>query len=166
MFHPAYLKFVADRFRAWPEDPARTFTHAVLGLRTEWDEFLSADSVENEKEEIGDFLFYCAALYPLAEMEPEWEPTRNEMDQSDSTVFHLSLEALTDMAKKWLAYSKTPTPLEIRNHLIPVMTYVADMEDLRLPSTIEANKAKLLKRYPNGFSTAAALARADKEPGQ
>jgi hypothetical protein len=166
MFHPAYLKFVADRFRAWPEDPARTFTHAVLGLRTEWDEFINADSRENEKEEVGDFLFYCAALYPLAEMGPEWEPTPDEVEQADETLFFQGLEALTDMAKKWLAYSKQPTPLEIRNHLIPVMTYIAWRQDADLPSTIEANQAKLLKRYPNGFTTAAAIARADKEPGQ
>lgn len=166
MFHPAYLKFVADRFRAWPEDPARTFTHAVLGLRTEWDEYLNSDSPENEKEEVGDFLFYCAALYPLAEITYEWEPTSEEMEQADLHIFNLSLEALTDMAKKWLAYSKQPTPLEIRNHLIPVMTYIAWMEDLRLPSTIDANQAKLARRYPNGFSTQAAIARADKEPGQ
>jgi hypothetical protein len=166
MFHPAYLKFVADRFRAWPEDPARTFTHAVLGLRTEWDEFVNADSPENEKEEVGDFLFYCAALYPLAEMETDWEPTFEEIAQSDSVLFHLSLEALTDMAKKWLAYDKRPTPLEIRNHLIPVMARIAVLVGGDASPTIEANRAKLLKRYPNGFSTQAAIARADKEPGQ
>lgn len=73
---------------------------------------------------------------------------------------------LLDAVKKTWAYGK---PLDLENvieELGDLEFYMQAMRDhlsLTRSEIIEANMAKLSKRYPTGYTDAAAIARADKE---
>lgn len=76
---------------------------------------------------------------------------------------------LLDAVKKTWAYGK---PLDLDNVIEELGDLEFYMQAMRLhllltrDSIIEANILKLEKRYPTGYSDAAALARADKEAGK
>jgi len=166
MFPPDYIQFVRERFRAWPTDPARTFIHAVIGLRTEIDEYETAESAENALEELGDALFYCVAMFPFANIPDNWDPTAFDIDSATDHEAEQGVVDLTDMAKKWLAYDRPPHVEDIRKALLSFILFIGQRHAEHLTLIIDHNRAKLLKRFPTGFTTADAIARADKEPGQ
>ena len=162
----SYAAFVASRFKAFPDNPALTLHHATTGMVGEWIELLDADSEANVREELGDFEFYLEALiqtmgwripFPLPLSGPFPEPSRR--------ILILAGELL-DKTKKYWVYEK---PVAAQEDLVPLVTDLYNalavfyhICHLDRDAILAENVAKLEKRYPSGYSNAAAIARADK----
>lgn len=75
---------------------------------------------------------------------------------------------VTDAVKKSVLYNK---PLDVENvkeeagDILWYMALLLDQVGSSFEEVMQMNHDKLEKRYPGGFTEAAAIARADKEPG-
>lgn len=125
-----YSAFVRRLFR--PMDKASMFTHAVLGLCTEYQEVLLAPNKENYIEELGDYQFFLVAMIQqldadvvgslelgfvnqLADkLEQEAQQCHRDFDgclngePSPADFASAAKTILLDTAKRWLAYGKEP----------------------------------------------------------
>lgn len=167
-----YNDFVASRFK-WSEAGFRDdFLHCAVGIIGELVEMCQAPDRANFKEEMGDAGFYREALSQVFDKENlrfgvtgYW---RAPQGQLLSDLLHHA-GSLLDLAKKVWVYNK-PLDLDL-SHAISLHVGVYDqlMEQLRehigtsAAEIISENISKLLKRYPTGYSDAAAQARADKQ---
>jgi NTP pyrophosphatase (non-canonical NTP hydrolase) len=76
---------------------------------------------------------------------------------------------VTDAVKKSVLYNK---PLDVQNvkeeagDILWYMSLLLDQVGSSFEEVMQMNHDKLEKRYPSGFTEKAAVARADKEPGQ
>ena len=97
-------------------------------------------------------------------------------DMGDTTLdlVHMALGIagesgeLVDAVKKSFAYNKPLDVVNMREELGDILFYVQGMlnclgTEFTLADLVALNKKKLSKRYPVGYSDAAAIARADKE---
>jgi NTP pyrophosphatase (non-canonical NTP hydrolase) len=77
---------------------------------------------------------------------------------------------LLDAVKKMVIYNRPEDRLNLIEELGDIEFYLQGIRkvfDIKRGDTLDANIDKLMnKRYPNGYSDAAAQARADKEAGQ
>lgn len=164
---PAYV--AATRRTAKEQPPAELFNHGVLGFISEYVEWRKGKRARNHsncREEAGDMLWYCAEAvcsYP-GPVVPVLMANADELDVIGQAA---------DMAKRWLIYGKCPSESEHYTilssmlaiaHECVLLTYLGDNPMLEV--IMEQNNEKLRLRYPDKFTQAAALARADKGPNE
>lgn len=146
-------------------DLSKDFTHAVLGLVTEIDEYGHAVDMVHAKEEMGDIIFYMTALkIVLDDLSPTGDNAAfsKAMDElmastnlASYSVSDQCVEWL-DLAKRWIGYGKAPTmPTVELLAEASLLIFVAIEEgigtDIPMPEVIVANVEKLMKRY-NGLT--------------
>lgn len=164
-----YQGFVKSLFHR-SGDISKDFTHAVLGIITELDEFVNATDPLNALEEKGDLVFYLEALRQVLD---EHSPIDMEMLdvyakkivtrvlEEPPKLIEIQME-WADLAKRWIGYGKAPTMSTTELFAEASLLVYAFTKDVA-GDPITSNINKLLKRY-NGmtFSKERAVNR-DKE---
>jgi hypothetical protein len=149
------------------------FLHGVLGVASEVAELYKAHEKVDMLEELGDLLWYCTLLADSQHISLDkimsetswvkpyfWESegvTPQEVIREIATVASI----LVDMAKVSLFYNKEVdggTILICIKQLVMYILKVAAAYDITIDLIVEANIAKLEKRYPvaEGYSDKAA----------
>jgi len=125
----------------------------------------NSDNYEDIIEELGDIEFYLEGIRrPLS---IEREPEANHLTKAyDLTDLAIKAGDLFDVIKKHIIYNKE---LDMQATIASLAAFDAVLHSIRVETnvtraeTLEANLAKLNKRYSEGkFSDAQAQARADK----
>jgi hypothetical protein len=190
-----YAAFVENLFRVLPT-PAMMFSHAVLGVATEMTEIDLAVSDNNFTEELGDLLFFVTAGLQVLHGLPHNPVTVEAQEHNTLQVFRecakdadilglrnpkrsdhtrTLLTPLLDVAKRWMAYDKQPSPNDITQivslfnilivHAASHPAYGFDITSNtehaahNIRRVVDVNVAKLKTRYKAGFSTEAAINR-------
>lgn len=173
-----YSEFVYSRFKdgariigdlqgmpAEVSSAAMSRLHAAIGMVGEVRELRDSTGRENTIEELGDFLFYLQAyVNTLQDMQDHWyDPSEGciSIEQLD-----VAAHTLLDLAKKEVIYCKAFDESKVSQIVGDIWHIVASYAWVKIGisdiDVIEANREKLEKRYPSGYSNAAAQARADK----
>lgn len=185
-----YSDFVASRFKN-AEDTLKDITekvspaaiarlHAVIGMNTEWGEYVNSNNTENAIEELGDLLFYVEAYLQQLPVDITYLPYQplGFEDPGVSTYsaakgrIPLLTTTLLDFSKKEAIYCKqlNSTQRELADsaylQLVADLETVAAFHGCTLDYLRQHNQEKLLKRYPTGYSNEAAQQRADKPQGE
>lgn len=137
--------------------------HAAFGLAGELLELEAAVEDENKVEELGDVLFFFAMFEECG-----WE-FNEDAPHSDNRWYEDAADVI-DLTKKYLIYENKNKLTElfavlsrIKKSILMYAYYTHDLVEIELESL---NIEKLKKRYPTGYSNAAAAARADKPAGE
>lgn len=164
-----YPTFVETLFKEMGSDSA-TLIHAGVGIVGEVGEYSIAcgrNDRTNALEELGDVAFYTQKI--MNRFGWAWEEYyAQEESPSHASIFTAACDVL-DLLKKYWVYER---PLEqdvfyrvfvvYLNYFKRAMhSWGFTLEEVKL-----ANMKKLAKRYPNGYTDAAARARADKPAGE
>lgn len=162
-----YEFFVESRIK-WLASPTEDLLHAAVGLIGEVVELIESTDRENFDEELGDCCFYLQhawlafeksnLMFKLIRQVPAAE-ARLRLD----ALLHHSADFLNLMKKAWV-YGKGLDSLNIGQVLFSIESVLNDICDAGGDkiAVLHKNYCKLLARYPNGYSDAAAQARADK----
>lgn len=142
--------------------------HMVLGIHSEYNEFLDAlqnqDKV-NVSEELADMVWYMANYctfrgYALASF------ASSDTSNSDGELPYLTAQ-LQDLVKKFVAYNKPIDPTEEHRLLRSLLKSIIGLfkrEGLCFEQSLQNNINKLKVRYPEKFSERNAVVRnTDKE---
>lgn len=172
----SYPKFVASRVK-WMPTPQEDCHHAATGIMGEVVELLFATDRKNLLEELGDLAFYLehfhAAWKKLTGREIEQSVLSESLSFADCQQNLIAMAGeLLDFTKKLWIYNKPWEGMSSDVEMLVVeitslcwemsaFLGIADWEQVE-----KANQAKLTLRYPQGYSDAAAQARADKAEGQ
>ena len=107
---------------------------------------------------------------------PDFVSSRTkQLDNTTQNMLHMAVgisgEAgeLLDAIKKIWVYNKEPDWQNITEELGDLLFYIQGMANIlgdSLAELMKSNMEKLKKRYPTGYSDAAAQARADKKEGE
>lgn len=180
---PEYVDFVRSRFKFIPDglpphlsEPvlftsSASLMHAAIGLTGEAAELMVSGCRSNCMEELGDFEFFlCAAkivtVYDETSVDlvEDISPACGEGPWGLHGLLRMAHE-FQDHAKKEWAYSKPrsrPILHTLIWHMEEQLALLYEYLGLRRDDVLAANVGKLVKRFPNGYSDAAAQARADK----
>lgn len=166
-----YSEFVQSRVK-WFPTVQENLLHATIGLIGEVVELSFYVDAGNFIEEHGDLEFYLQHLnLTINTNNIAVKPTEVnrieaqalEKDPMGKILFHTG--ELLDLAKKAWVYNKPVESLDWNHHTVRVnlcLHFLATSHGFTQDASREANMAKLRKRYPDGYSDAAAQARADK----
>lgn len=170
-----YSDFVASRTKSAHsifmgiDDRKIQTMHGVWGIVGELQELAVHSSTTNLIEELGDILFYTQILQTefqdqLAELDPKRET------QTQRSIYAIAYDMM-DHAKKFVIHgneSKVPLIVEaLADFMLALSGYVGRKEiGLTVEQLQLLNQHKLTVRYPDGYSDAAAAARADKPAGE
>jgi hypothetical protein len=173
----SYSEFVASRVK-WLPTVQLDLLHAAIGMAGEVHELRCACSREHQLEELGDFRFYLEhyrQAVAKADVPEVTNPFGNYYFRT-GTGFVGLIDALEsgahcalDLAKKGYIYNKPLHEMhlpEVGVLLLEALGSVAAAYGVSLIDLEHRNQAKLLKRYPKGYSDADAQARADKKEGE
>lgn len=157
--HKALVKRLFNR----TGDTSKDVAHAVLGVVTEVYELRNATDSVNALEELGDLLFFLQALTMVVSehlnteitiedprLEQAYLDIHTQYGGQDPTDNQLRFDLLND-TKRWVGYGKEPENLF--EMLVKAAMYSlkdADLVYYDIDSALEANIAKLNKRYPKG----------------
>ena len=170
-----YGAMVANLFKAGASQ-AEELIHAAIGLSGEAGELADASTMDNVIEELGDAEFYLEAyLQRLGRWSHENLEKAARLTTSDrprvslGTVTHelsVATSALLDATKKVWVYGRPVSGLDAFDELVSIRAILDAAYELlgvQRQVVLDANQAKLGKRFPEGvYSGADALARADK----
>lgn len=168
MTHEQYL--IESARTCVPAEPADNFVHGALGLTSEFGELivaLNANDVVNIDEEHGDMLWYEALIERTVP-----RTTACGLYVSNQVV-PILLAELSNYAKRWKFYGKVPDPIDVYKILDGIALWRerqlfmtghnngdAHVDGFtRLAEIRTRNIAKLRARYPEKFTTEAALVR-------
>lgn len=180
-----YPEFVKSRFKgpeqtaadlACVEPQAAAIHHAILGLVGEWFEYKFATDEPNRREELGDFLFYLEALAQQVNLLIATVSVRFDVLNTRYSFSHFAADencqkieraigTMLDLSKKQVMYRK---PIEAKLYVALLtavwepLCVVVSYHGYTIPQLQSENFIKLSKRYPTGYTNAAANARADK----
>lgn len=141
--------------------------HVMMGIEGELREFYDAfasPDFDNLAEEIGDLEFYIAeALMAIGK-------TEDDVPSFDYDAYvdgHITVPCFIDIVKKYAIYGKE---LNVDGVLLYISYVLNEMrigrmhhpQNLTREAVMSQNIEKLKKRYPAGYTNAAAVARADK----
>lgn len=173
---PDYSNFVKERFKRFPTWQ-ESLLHAAVGFVGEMLELKDCVGRENQLEELGDALFYLEAMEQVLE-EQEGDRYRPLPNVGEiNPIVHIDVlltcgGVFLDHAKKMWAYGKVYEKealtdfvfdvAEARSHLSELARMLGYVDD----AMMLANKTKLLKRFPTGYSDKDAQERKDKEQGE
>lgn len=134
--------------------------HMAIGIMGEVVEYMDAESPEHKLEELGDIYFFVEGMRQILPNNIASEYKRSHMINAASE--------LLDLVKKVCIYNKPITPIlgDITARLLSIKTFVKDKachDGFTASQVIEANMAKLNKRYSSGsYSNKQAIERVDK----
>ncbi len=154
MISQTYRDFVPTTF-AWKHNAELDLCHCILGLLGELEELEGVDTevTLHYTEELGDVLYYLTMTCLLLNHTPEIVDT--DVPDDEPSLFGY----IVNRFKKYIFYNHRNTdiyhPLDL--------TYTLLCTEGDLPELEQTNMKKLLKRYPNGFTSQDAKDRADKE---
>lgn len=147
--------------------------HMAVGVQGEIGELienhLEQGSRENKIEELGDIEFYFEGIATPLAFNFNGTPTNTEFKIVERELLELSASgaALLDAIKKASIYEKQLDSAEVVNQMFLIRQRLCNlyaMFDITHKEAIEANIAKLGKRYSGGaYSNADAQNRADKQ---
>lgn len=166
-FNETYPEMVRNLFKPLPTIGEQVH-HATTGISGEVAELADAVTRENIIEEIGDLCFYCEALrQQLGDVDPLAEGWKNQVAPLGNLMMTLSIIAgrMLDLTKKVWIYGKPLPVLPLTLELSMFEGLLSQLCELLGTSIVEVqaiNQAKLMKRYPSGYTNEAAIARADK----
>lgn len=141
--------------------------HAALGLTTEFAELVTSTDRTNLKEEVGDLLWYCAILADELEITFNGAKVQADTgvieghDHELQSVF-FAVGEINDVVKRACFYGLELDRRRLAKNLgllLLTIEYAIRHEKLTLEQCMEANIAKLKKRYPVRFTTEAAVNR-------
>lgn len=167
-----YTKFVTALVK-WQQTPQEDLVHAALGIVGEVIELQFSTSRENTLEELGDIEFYLKHYWIVVDrlkqrglrMMPivaHATPITWAQCMTDLTA---GAGELVDYAKKAWVYGKAYEliPFESELHRLSMaLDGLYDHLGIDKQSIRSRNVTKLKRRYPTGYTDAAANARADK----
>jgi NTP pyrophosphatase (non-canonical NTP hydrolase) len=177
-----YAQFVESRVK-WFSDHRMNLLHAAVGMVGEAIEFMTARTPQEVKEEFGDMLFYHEhfrqAIFranPYSEsfssgLRRDWSC---EVRHSAMRDFHvgainqaLIIEAgdILDQTKKLWVYNKPADFKDLQRRYDALQEHFENLSfllNMPLELVAKANVEKLQRRYPKGYTDAAAQARVDK----
>lgn len=141
--------------------------HAALGLTTEFAELITSEDRTNLKEEIGDLLWYCAILadylglnFNEVTLAADTDVLEGHIHELQSVFF--AIGEINDTIKRACFYGVELDRDRLAKNLglvLLTIEYAIRHEKLTLEQCMEANIAKLKKRYPVRFTTEAAVNR-------
>lgn len=166
MIEQDYTDFCLDRWKLLPTE-AGNLLHIAIGFTGEILELLEASSRENILEELSDANFYLtigATFYPCSDnyKPTEWPKTKAERE----ALLRSTANELLDYAKKGFIYEQAIPVFIIGEIIFLAQTQLQIYSELLgfdLADLTDYSRAKLLKRYPEGYSNQAAQLRADKQ---
>jgi hypothetical protein len=166
---------VLPPYMGMPQKTSRCL-HAALGMQTELAELLGSfrNTPDGEpldlvhiKEEIGDVFWYVAIACEARGLnfaewvgEARYEPTDFPLWLTIVAMIHSA--EYSDAVKRTIFYGKEPTWDKWDRPLLMLMTMMVQLAyacKLNLVDILEANIAKLAKRYPDKFSADQAVNR-------
>jgi hypothetical protein len=162
-----YRTFVHSRVK-WLGTDQADFMHAAAGLVGEAIEYSNRIDTANELEELGDLEFYLQ--HALIVTKAFDRPRPNSVNYfppagfTDQVLITVCGDVL-DFAKKIWIYNKPAAELPLLQALSGVrqiLLRIYESKGISSNAVRDANIAKLIKRYPTGYSDQAAQARADK----
>lgn len=159
--HPyIYSDFVRGLFKMMPTR-VESLLHAAVGLAGEWLELSSARTLDHRIEEAGDCEFYIQAGFNIV-----GEPERfSRMLLVEQDWYEHAGDPLDRIKKTWV-YNKPLDEVGLARSFLRVQENLHQYYDhfLKVPRgvVIDANVQKLRKRFPSGYTDAAAQLRADK----
>lgn len=168
-----YAVMVSNLFKAGASQ-AEELMHAAIGMSGESAEFAAADGLQNAIEELGDLEFYAEAFRQKLGISLEDTVRARQVSPLvtlGTMAHHLSVVTgdILDHTKKVWVYGRQPdaaTFVELFGRLEGITQRIRDILGVNQKVILDANQAKLGKRYPEGVYTSAdALARADKNEG-
>jgi NTP pyrophosphatase (non-canonical NTP hydrolase) len=162
---PLAIRTESPRSFGLPTQTTRLF-HAAVGICTEVAELVAHNGQLNLREELGDVAWYLAIAYNALEIQiPDcFRPVSSGYRPFGLLQKDLVVESgeLIDLFKKHVFYGKPLDPQDVRDHLIKILGLLIDTCDSvheEFEVVLEANVRKLTARYPEQFTTAAALNR-------
>lgn len=146
---------LSTRANKWLSSSQFDLAHALIGMASELNELqdaiASGDKI-NKSEELSDIAWYLS-LYVNVRNITLQEPTYGHGGANfNSLIRYVSL--LTDLAKKWIIYSKE-IPQEIEREYAQLILGILanfDDEDCDFEKGLQNNIDKLMKRYPEKYS--------------
>jgi NTP pyrophosphatase (non-canonical NTP hydrolase) len=141
--------------------------HAVIGLSTELHEVLLSTDDLNEVEEIGDLLWYLAIFADeveasFDEMKLLAQETLPDVVTSEPQVLLWAIAEALNLQKRALFYGVPLDELQITRYLgrtLIILEKALVDAGHSLKMAMDANIAKLQKRYPEKFTPEAAVER-------
>jgi NTP pyrophosphatase (non-canonical NTP hydrolase) len=151
--------------------PLQNLNNAALGLCGEFAEVQACDSVQSSLlKELGDMLWYCVQACVAIGVNLDDVFITRSLDlyyDEESTITGIGM--IADITKKAVFHEHPLTHENIEgialciNQIVTWINLVACLSMLSLEQVMEANIAKLRKRYPAGFSAEASLNRSDND---
>lgn len=131
--------------------------HMVLGIFSEFEEYINATDEVNKSEECSDMMWYIAnyCTFKSWDLEVIW---KYKKFNNNSFVNNVSL--LQDLIKKNLAYSKPINSEKEKEILIGLLYNISKMYgNINIEQSLENNIAKLKIRFPDKFTEENAINR-------
>ena len=130
----------------------------ALGLAGEYLEACCANDRLSILKELGDVAWYCAAIANECLIKLD--------DQHMANSSMLSVFLAVEAVKKHVFHGHQLDTNELAKNLSCIIGWVRDMAafyESSLSEVLEANKTKLRKRYPEGFSETASVNRKENQ---
>lgn len=161
-----YNGFVRSLFnRSANKDLSKDFAHAVMGICTEYHEFINSVDPVNAVEEAGDLAFYLEAMSQVLDGH-DCGMTLPEIQQAETKEaarmagfgpgeVRNELNELLDVAKRWVGYGREPklTPAQLTGWAMALVGQISTFGPPQVKDydkVIHTNVEKLLERY-NGI---------------
>lgn len=141
--------------------------HAALGITTELMELVLGDGDLNKKEEIGDVYWYIAVAASdlectFQELKSISTMTIEEIDNEPGAALAAVIGELSDVIKRACFYGTPLDDVKFGRHLgncLLLLESAGSSEGITPEEAMEANVAKLRRRYGEKFTTEAAVNR-------
>jgi hypothetical protein len=179
--YPSYSGMIKNLFKQMPDVPYATLLHAAVGIAGESAEWLAADKRKNILEEGGDMEFYVEALKQHFDWNMAGALSLGIVDirAANLTIGTVFINVVTlagdilDIVKKSWVYTKPLNTSELTRLVMILemnLEVISELFDTSRPKIQKMNQVKLIGpggRFESGFySDGAAIARADKVPGE
>lgn len=158
-----YISFVRSVESASFHSPNQRLLHAAMGICTEAGELFELTSDLHMIEELGDLCWYLALGYDAIDLAWDFELEGDIQFRGDTPVDSLAIYSseLLDVLKKQIFYGREFNVGRVADLLFTMKQVVIGRlamvgDEITFDMVIEANIKKLMKRYPDKFSEAAA----------
>ena len=136
-------------------------SHMVLGILSEFEEYINCTDDVNKSEECSDIMWYISNYCTFREWDLD-DLWKNKNPNGNSFIVNVSI--LQDIVKKFIAYNKKIDVEKEYDILTGLISNVYDMYDgIDYEKSLENNINKLKVRFPEKFTEENALNRNLKE---
>lgn len=140
---------------------ADRWNHGVLGFVTEHQEFFAARDYVETVEEFGDLMWYVVPLADVAQV----DLSTIEPSEVLTGTLPAWLAKCADIGKRWKYYNIPPSEPALKEAVTQLYAHTIELWDRLGPlgacyeDALDLNIAKLKARYPEKFTTEAAVNR-------